>query len=48
MTCRRALRDRLEVIEFSGYVEEEKLEIAQRFLMPKQLRENGLEQIRWC
>ena len=36
------LRDRLEVIEFSGYVEEEKLEIAKRFLVPKQIRENGL------
>jgi ATP-dependent Lon protease len=37
-----ALRDRLEVIEFSGYVEEEKLEIARRFLVPKQIKENGL------
>jgi ATP-dependent Lon protease len=38
-----ALRDRLEVIEFDGYVEEEKLEIARRFLIPKQIRENGLQ-----
>jgi ATP-dependent Lon protease len=38
-----ALRDRLEVIEFSGYVEQEKLEIARRFLVPKQLSENGLD-----
>jgi ATP-dependent Lon protease len=37
-----ALRDRLEVVEFSGYVEEEKLQIARRFLIPKQLVENGL------
>jgi ATP-dependent Lon protease len=37
-----ALRDRLEVIEFAGYVEEEKLEIAKRFLVVKQLEENGL------
>jgi ATP-dependent Lon protease len=37
-----ALRDRLEVIEFSGYVEEEKLEIARRFLIPKQIKENGM------
>jgi len=37
-----ALRDRLEVVEFSGYVEEEKLHIVRHFLVPKQLAENGL------
>ncbi len=37
-----ALRDRLEVIELPGYVEEEKLEIARRFLIPRQLAESGL------
>jgi ATP-dependent Lon protease len=37
-----ALLDRLEVIEFSGYIEEEKLEIAHRFLIPRQLDETGL------
>jgi ATP-dependent Lon protease len=37
-----ALRDRLEVIRFSGYIEEEKHHIATQFLIPKQLRENGL------
>lgn len=37
-----ALQDRLEVIEFTGYVEEEKLEIARRFIIPRQLEENGL------
>ncbi len=37
-----ALRDRLEVIELPGYIEEEKVEIARRFLVPKQLVENGL------
>src|SRR5438874_965735 len=36
------LRDRMEVIELAGYTEEEKLEIARRHLIPKQLRENGL------
>jgi ATP-dependent Lon protease len=39
-----ALRDRMEVIEFPGYIDEEKLEIARRFLIPRQLDEHGLEE----
>jgi ATP-dependent Lon protease len=36
------LRDRMEVISFSGYTQEEKEHIASRFLCPKQIREKGL------
>jgi len=39
-----ALRDRMEVIELSGYTEEEKLGIAVQFLVPKQLSEHALTQ----
>jgi len=38
-----ALQDRMEVIEFPGYIEEEKLAIARMFLIPRQKSENGLE-----
>jgi len=37
------LRDRMEVIELSGYTPEEKVEIATKFLIPRQLEEHGLE-----
>ena len=36
------LRDRMEIIELSGYTMEEKTEIARRYLVPKQLAQNGL------
>ena len=39
------LLDRMEVIEFPGYIEEEKLEIANRYLTPRQIEENGLDGI---
>src|SRR5512135_437839 len=37
-----ALKDRMETIEISGYTEEEKLHIARRYLVPRQLEENGI------
>jgi ATP-dependent Lon protease len=37
------LRDRMEIIALSGYTEQEKLQIASRYLVPRQIRENGLK-----
>jgi ATP-dependent Lon protease len=37
-----ALRDRMEVVRFPGYIEEEKIGIARQFLIPRQLEEHGL------
>ena len=41
-TVQSALRDRMETIRLAGYTEEEKLEIARRHLLPKQMEENGI------
>jgi ATP-dependent Lon protease len=39
-----ALRDRMEIIEIPGYTEKEKLEIAKRYLIPRQIKEHGLKE----
>jgi ATP-dependent Lon protease len=38
-----ALRDRMEILELSGYTEEQKMHIARKYLLPKQLEANGLK-----
>ena len=42
-TVPSALRDRMEVIQLLGYTEDEKVKIAQRYLIPRQRKENGLK-----
>ncbi|GMV33553.1 MAG: Lon protease [Chloroflexota bacterium] len=39
------LLDRMEIIEFPGYIEEEKVEIANRYLIPRQIEETGIEDL---
>ncbi|MBI4352264.1 MAG: endopeptidase La [Elusimicrobia bacterium] len=39
-----SLRDRMEIIDFSGYTHDEKIEIAKKFLIPRQLREHGIKE----
>ena len=43
-TIPRPLLDRMEVMRLSGYTEEEKIEIARRYLIPRQLKESGLSE----
>jgi ATP-dependent Lon protease len=40
-----ALLDRMEVIEFPGYMEDEKVQIARRFVIPRQLEQNGISDL---
>ncbi|GAA0865844.1 endopeptidase La [Paraclostridium tenue] len=43
-TIPRPLLDRMEIIEISGYIEEEKLNIAKKYLLPKQIKEHALKE----
>lgn len=41
-----ALRDRLEIIQLSGYTEQEKIQIARRYLLPRQIENNGISDVK--
>ena len=41
------LRDRMEILEYSGYIIDEKLEIAKIHLLPKQIKEHGLKKVKF-
>jgi len=42
-----ALKDRMEIIEIPGYTEEEKVNIAEKYLIPKQCKENGIDLLKF-
>lgn len=44
-TIQKPLLDRMEVIEMDGYTQDEKYEIARRYLVPKQMKQNGISEV---
>ncbi len=47
LRMQQPLLDRMEIIRISGYTEDEKVEIAKRHLIPKQVKDNGLKKSEW-
>ena len=47
LRMQQPLLDRMEIIRISGYTEDEKVEIAKRHLIPKQIKDNGLRKGEW-